>query len=69
MLYDDLEGDSRGRQSSYHLFFLIYLFLVVLGLCCFTRAFYSCGEQELLSGCGAGNSHCSGFSCGGAWAQ
>ena len=31
-------------------FFLnfIYLFLAVLGLCCCTRAFSSCGEQGLL---------------------
>ena len=28
----------------------------------------SCGEQGLLSGCGAQASHCGGFSCCGAWA-
>ena len=34
---------------------LIYLFLVVLGLCCHMRALPSCSEQRLLSGfsCGA----------------
>ena len=35
-------------------FFLIYLFLAALGLCCCTRAFSSCGAQVSL---------CSGFSC------
>ena len=29
-------------------FILFYLFLAVLGLCCCTRAFSSCGERELL---------------------
>ena len=29
-------------------FFLIYLFLAVLGLCCCTRAFSGCGEWGLL---------------------
>ena len=29
-------------------FNFIYLFLAVLGLCCCTRAFSSCGEQGLL---------------------
>ena len=29
--------------------YFIYLFLAVLGLCCCTRAFSSCGEQGLLS--------------------
>ena len=32
------------------------------------RAFSSCGEQGLLSGYGAWDSHCGGFSCFGAWA-
>ena len=30
------------------------------------RLFSSCGEQRLLSSCGAWTSHCSGFSCRGA---
>ena len=30
-------------------FVLINLFLAVLGLCCWVRAFSSCGEQGLLS--------------------
>ena len=32
---------------SYYLFYF-YLFLAVLGLCCCTRAFSSCGERGLL---------------------
>ena len=32
----------------FNLFILIYLFLSVLGLCCCTRAFSSCGEWGLL---------------------
>ena len=32
------------------------------------RAFSSCGEQGLLSGYGAWDSHFGGFSCFGAWA-
>ena len=34
------------------LFLKKFLFLVVLGLCCCTRAFSSCGEWGLLSNCG-----------------
>ena len=42
--------------------------MVALGLCCYTQAFPSCGEWELLSSCGAQVSHRSGFSCCGAQA-
>ena len=42
--------------------------MAVLGLCCCSRAFSSCIEQELLSHCGAQTSHCDGFSCCGAQA-
>ena len=58
-----------------HLFFLIfkisfvYLFLAPLGLCCCVRVFSSCGEQGLLSSCGAPASHCGGFSSCRARAQ
>ena len=49
------------------IFFLInlfiYLFLAVLGPCCCTPAFSSCGERGLLFRCGAWASHCGGFSC------
>ena len=41
------------------------LFLAVLGLC---ADFSSCRECRLLSNCGVGASHCSGFSCGREWA-
>ena len=34
---------------------------------CCKRAFSSCGERGLLSGCGMRASHCSGFSCCRAW--
>ena len=33
------------------IFLKIYLFLAVLGLCCCTQAFSSCGKQGLLSSC------------------
>ena len=39
----------------------IYLSLVVLGLHSYTHAFSSCEKWGLLSSCGAGASHCSGF--------
>ena len=41
--------------------------MAVLGLCCCTWAFSSCGEQATLC-CGTWASHCGGFSCCGAWA-
>ena len=40
-----------------------YLFLCVLDLSCCARASSSCGEQKLLSRCGARVSHCGAFSC------
>ena len=39
-----------------------------MGLCCCSWAFSSCGEQGLLSSCGALASYCGGFSWGRAWA-
>ena len=47
--------------NSKKFFYLLY-FLAALGLCCCTQAFSSCREEGLLSSCGAGASHCSGFS-------
>ena len=47
----------------------IYLSLAVLGLHCFTGFFSSCSKWGLLSSYGERASHCSGFSCCGAWAQ
>ena len=65
---------SSGTKhiSPYNMLFFnifIYLFLVVLGLCCCTWAFSSCGEWGLLSSWSARVSHCGGFSCCGAQAQ
>ena len=50
-------------------FFFNFLFthLTLLGLHC-TQTFSSCGEQGLLSTCGAQASNCGGFSCCGAHA-
>ena len=50
--------------------YLEYFFfpLVVLGLCCYVRAFSCCGECGLLSSWDAQVSHRSGFCCCGAWA-
>ena len=42
--------------------------MAVLALRCCAWTFSSCGEQELLSNCGAQASHYSDFSGGGAWA-
>ena len=49
-------------------YFIYLLFLVALALRCFTWAFSSCGEQGLLSGCGAWTSDGGVFSYGGAQA-
>ena len=46
----------------------VFSFLAVLGLRGFFQAFSSCGQQELLSGCGVRAFHCSVFSCCRAWA-
>ena len=43
----------------------MYLFLSVLGLCCFLRAFSSCSKWGPPSR-GAQATHCGGFSCGSA---
>ena len=40
----------------------------MLGLHCCAWTFYSCGEQELPSSCGAEASHYSDFSGCGVWA-
>ena len=46
----------------------IYLFFTVVGSSLLHRLSSSCGEWGLLSSCSAQASHCSGFSCSGAWA-
>ena len=44
-----LGGSLVFRSQGYFLFKLfVYLFLVLLGLHCYVRAFSSCSEQELL---------------------
>ena len=48
--------------------FISYLFLTVLGLCCWAHAFFSCSKQGLLSSPGGQTSHGSSLSCCGAWA-
>ena len=54
------------------LFFVLILFihlsLATLNLHHYAQAFFSCGEQGLLSICGAWACHDSGLSCCGAWA-
>ena len=40
----------------------------MLGLHCCAQAFSSCSEWGATLRCGAQASHCSGFSCCGAWA-
>ena len=63
-------GPQRGghdwateRCWSYADPFVLISFVAVLGLSCCQRAFSSCGEQGLLSGCGEQASHCGGVSC------
>ena len=41
----------------------LYLFLVVLGLCCCVKAFSSCGERGRPSSCSVRAFHCGGVSC------
>ena len=45
----------------------VFIFLSVLGLCCWAQAFSSCGDWRLLSSCGPQASHCGGFPCCGSW--
>ena len=42
--------------------------MAMLGLCCCTRAFSSCGEWKATLCCCVRASHCRGFSCWGAHA-
>ena len=61
---------SEDDLLLYIYFYILFicLFLAVLGLCCFARAFSGYSEQGLLSSCGAWACHCSGFSCCGVQA-
>ena len=62
-----LMGMFWGRMGLKESLFLLTLFFVVVvvapDLHCCAWAFSSCGEQGLLSSCGAQASHCGGFSC------
>ena len=49
-------------------FIYLCIFMAALGLCCCNQVFCSCGGPELLSSCSTQASHCSDFSCCGAWA-
>ena len=51
-----------SSTNSFLGFFLIYLFLAALGLCCCMQSFSSCGERGLLLRCGVRASHCGGLS-------
>ena len=55
------------KESSDASYFIIIIILAVLGLLLLMWAFSGCSQWVLLSGCGAQDSHCSGFSC--CWAQ
>ena len=50
------------KLFSFLLAFLLSFSLAALGLCCYARAFSSCGEQGSTLRCGAQASHCSGSS-------
>lgn len=61
-------GKRQVWAQVIYLFIYLNLFLAVLGFGSYARAFSSCSKQGLLSHCGAGASHCSGFYCGRAQA-
>ena len=52
-------------KKNLYLFICLFLNFIfdVLGLCCCTKAFWSCGEWELVSNCGMRDSHWGVFSC------
>ena len=58
---------QRALSPSFKLMGFAYLFLAVLDLCCFSRAFSSCDQQGILC-CSSQASRSGGFSCGGAQA-
>ena len=55
---DTTEQLNWPEEAIIYFYLFIVFFLALLGLCCWVRAFSSCGEQA---------SHCSGFSCCRAW--
>ena len=62
------QSPLHTKKSPDTLLSISLFFLAVLGLRCFFQAFSSCGQQELLPGCGARAFHHSVFPCCGAWA-
>ena len=62
------QSPLHTKKSPDTLLSISLFFLAVLGLRCFFQAFSSCGQQELLPGCGARAFHRSVFPCCGAWA-
>ena len=61
-LVSQLGGTQGHLCTNLHSFPCFFFFLAVLGLCCCSGFFSSCGEWGLLSSCGARASHCAGFS-------
>ena len=57
--------DISLRENLFNLF--TYFILAPLALCCCIQSFSNCGEQGLLSNCGAQASHCGGLSCCRVW--
>ena len=57
--------DFVAKQQNIFIFLIVfnYLFLVVLGLHCYSRAFSSCTEQGFRSCWGMQASSCAGFTC------
>lgn len=53
--------ECSKRPENCFIFFFFFTFWL-WGLCCYSRAFSSCSELGLPSGCGKSVSHCSGFS-------
>ena len=60
-------GNTLLKKKKEKRLIYLFLFLTVLGLCCYTRAFSSCGERGLLFVTCAGL-HWGGFSHCRAWA-
>ena len=67
---EDPHWERNAALKNYLLknYVFIYLYLAMLGLCCYVWAFSSCSDHGLLSNCGAQACHCGGFSCWGAHA-
>ena len=66
MMYLELRNERCSKQLRQDImsfnFLFIQLVMAALSLCCFARAFSSCGNWGLLSSCGVRASHWGGFS-------